>query len=102
MRVLNRIPNCSIVTPQSKSEMLERYHAIESKRSIPAYAALFDILELLSSKEAIPGSCDIVPTQEVSFIPIPFRSLYFEEPVPRSGSRTWQRSQLRSIKYSSA
>ena len=68
MRVLNQIPDCSIVTPQVKEEMLERYHAIDSKRSIPAYSALFDILALLSGKEAIPGSYDIIPTQEVSFV----------------------------------
>lgn len=68
VRVLKRIPDCSTVRPQIKVELLARYDAIESKRSIPAYAALFDILELLSGEDTIPSSCDIVPTQEVSFI----------------------------------
>lgn len=67
-RVLKRIPDCCIVTPELKAIMLERYRAIESRRSIPAYAALFDILELLNQEDTVSGDCGAVPISEVAFI----------------------------------
>lgn len=68
VQLLKRIPDCSIVSPQIKSEMVARYEAIDSKKSLPAYAALFDILDLLIGKNTAPSNYDIVPTQEVSYI----------------------------------
>lgn len=67
VRVLKRIPDCCIVSPEIKEKMLERYNAIESRRSIPAFAALFDILELLNWEDTVSSGFGAVPISEVAF-----------------------------------
>lgn len=68
IRALKRIPDCCIVSPEIKSQILERYEAIASRRSIPAYAALFDILDLLYTEDTVSEGFGAVPIREVAFI----------------------------------
>ena len=68
METLGHIPDCCIVSPQTRAELVEYYEKIESKRDISTYVALFNIIELLSRKDAIPAGRGIVPTKEVSWI----------------------------------
>lgn len=68
IRALRRIPDCCIVSPELKAQMLEHYHTITSRKSIPAYAALFHILELLYTEDSPSENYGAVPISEVSFI----------------------------------
>ena len=68
VRVLKRIPDCCIVSPEIKEKMLERYNTIESGRSITAYAALFELLDLLHWEDSVPSNYGAVPISEVAFI----------------------------------
>lgn len=64
--VLGTIPDCCIVSPRTRVKLIEHYDKIESKRGIIEYASLFNIIELLSTKDTIFAGGGVVPSPEVA------------------------------------
>lgn len=68
VRALSRVPDCYIVSPETKEKILEYYDAIQPRRIVPSYAALFDILNLLHTEDIISDDDIVVPISEVVFV----------------------------------
>lgn len=66
--VLGNIPDCCIVNPRTRIKLIEQYDKIEAKKGIIEYASLFNIFELLCTKDAILTGGGIVPSPEVTRI----------------------------------
>ena len=65
---LNALPDCCIVSSQTRAELIKHYDKIAARKGITAYAALFNIIELLSRKDAVPAGSIATPSKEVSWI----------------------------------
>ncbi len=68
IRALSRIPDCYIVSPETKGKILEYYDALQPRRIVPSYAALFDMLNLLHTEDTISDDYIVVPSSEVVFV----------------------------------
>lgn len=68
LEALDHIPDCFIVSPQTRAKLIKYYEKIEPENSISTYAALFNIIELLSRENTVPTDYVLVPSQEVSWV----------------------------------
>lgn len=68
MEALGQIQDCCFVSLQTRTELIKLYEKIDVNNKITAYAAFFNIIELLSKENTVSAGHGLVPIPEVSSI----------------------------------
>jgi len=68
MEAFCQLPDCCFVSLQTRDELIKFYEKIDVENKIAAYAAFFNIIELLSRENTVATGHGLVPIPEVSAI----------------------------------